>query len=254
MLAWIARTDYGAIHSDILSKRQSGTGHWFLESAEFTEWTTNQSKRTLFCPGIPGAGKTVMSSIVLNYLMEKYPHVHFADHRVGLAFIYFNYNMREQQNPTDFVAGLLKQLLQHLPSPPPKCVSELYDGHVKRGTRPQLHELQAALIDLLPTFGQIYVVADALDECDRNARNETLAILRKLQDEADNMKIMITARPHETISDEFDDILKLPIEADSGDVERFLNGRVHRLPAFVSKKPNLVREIKQTIIDTVKGM
>jgi hypothetical protein len=58
IMEWISLTDFSSQHLDIITRRQKGTGKWFIESPEFLLWM-RQPKQTLFCPGIPGAGKTV---------------------------------------------------------------------------------------------------------------------------------------------------------------------------------------------------
>lgn len=66
-LNWLTSVDYSSQQSDYLKRRQSGTGQWLLESRNFQNWL-NSGKKTLFCPGIPGAGKTILSSVVADYV------------------------------------------------------------------------------------------------------------------------------------------------------------------------------------------
>src|SRR6266702_6012814 len=68
---WLTSVDYGPQQSDYIRRRQAGTGQWLLDSKEFNEWL-DQGKQTLFCPGIPGAGKTIITSIVVHYLHDKF--------------------------------------------------------------------------------------------------------------------------------------------------------------------------------------
>src|SRR5947209_17772181 len=58
IIDWLTPIDYASQQSDFILARQEGTGEWLLESSEFHNWI-NQTKQTLFCPGIPGAGKTI---------------------------------------------------------------------------------------------------------------------------------------------------------------------------------------------------
>jgi hypothetical protein len=67
ILDWLTSIDYSSQQSDFIGRRQAGTGEWLLKSNEFQGWV-NQNKQTLFCPGIPGAGKTIATSIVVNHL------------------------------------------------------------------------------------------------------------------------------------------------------------------------------------------
>jgi hypothetical protein len=58
---------YPLQQSDFIAQREEGTGEWLLKSIEFQQWLA-QTNQTLFCPGMPGAGKTITSSIVINHL------------------------------------------------------------------------------------------------------------------------------------------------------------------------------------------
>src|SRR5438105_551348 len=56
ILDWLTPVDYGPQQTDHIRRRQPGTGQWLLDSPEFQTWLKTV-KQTLFCPGIPGAGK-----------------------------------------------------------------------------------------------------------------------------------------------------------------------------------------------------
>ena len=67
IIDWLSPVDYTSQQSDFIGRRQAGTGQWLFGSEEFQAWL-NKNKLTLFCPGIPGAGKTMITSIVVNHL------------------------------------------------------------------------------------------------------------------------------------------------------------------------------------------
>ncbi|KAF1363100.1 hypothetical protein EJ07DRAFT_54123, partial [Lizonia empirigonia] len=69
IMDWLSPDDFPAQHADLIARRQADTGLWFLDSSEFTEWIHGASQ-TLFCPGIPGAGKTMMAAIVVDHLLS----------------------------------------------------------------------------------------------------------------------------------------------------------------------------------------
>ena len=55
ILQWLSPINFGLQQIDLSSRRQTGTGDWFLESPEFQEWTKKDGE-TLVCQGMPGAG------------------------------------------------------------------------------------------------------------------------------------------------------------------------------------------------------
>jgi len=71
VLDWLTPINYGPQQSDFINRQQPGTGQWLLDSEEFQTWL-NTDKKTLFCPGIPGAGKTTLTSIVVDYLYAEF--------------------------------------------------------------------------------------------------------------------------------------------------------------------------------------
>ncbi|KAJ7260977.1 hypothetical protein C8J57DRAFT_1635445 [Mycena rebaudengoi] len=50
---------------DIWCARQEGTGLWLLEEAKFKDWVSRPGA-IFWCYGMPGAGKTVLSSAIVN--------------------------------------------------------------------------------------------------------------------------------------------------------------------------------------------
>src|SRR5580700_3936070 len=123
ILVWLTPVNYSPQQSDYLKRRQSGTGQWLLDSAEYQTWL-NIGKQTLFCPGIPGAGKTILTSIVVDDLNTRF----LADQNVGIAYLYCNFRRRDEQSAEDLLASLLKQLTREQFSLPDR-VKTLYDQH-----------------------------------------------------------------------------------------------------------------------------
>jgi hypothetical protein len=54
ILAWLSPLSFEEIHNDILSKRQPGTGKWFLEMEQFKQWRDGVApdSSVLWCRGI----------------------------------------------------------------------------------------------------------------------------------------------------------------------------------------------------------
>jgi Cdc6-like AAA superfamily ATPase len=201
ILEWISSTDFPAQQSDFIARRQDGTGRWFLDSPEFTKWI-HGSNRTLFCPGIPGAGKTIMAATTIDYLRRE-----VSSNTIGVAYIYCNYKAKADQNTTGLLAAILKQLVQ-TQSSIAEPGTRLYNDHADR-TRPSLEETFVALQSALTDYSTVYIVVDALDECQEKdgTRSQLLAKLRDLQRKAD-MRLMVNSRPIRDIDNEFERALR----------------------------------------------
>src|ERR1700733_2712272 len=159
ILNWLTRIDYAPQQNDYIRRRQPGTGQWLLDSAEFQTWLYT-GKQTLFCPGIPGAGKTILTLIVVNDLCNRFRN----DMTIGIAYIYCNFRQQDEQKVEDLLASLLKELAQYQPSLL-GVVKDLYDRHKDNRTRPSFDDISRALQSVASMYSRVFIVVDALDEC-----------------------------------------------------------------------------------------
>jgi Cdc6-like AAA superfamily ATPase len=249
ILDWLTPIDYGTQQSDFIGRRQEGTGRWLLESNAFQKWVEGR-KLTLFCSGVPGAGKTIITSIIVNNLSAKFQN----DANVGIAYIYCNFRQQQQQKPTDLLASLLKQLIQRRPSMP-ECITALYKRHCNERTRPSLEEISKVLHAIVKDYSKTFVIIDALDEC-QNSDGDRRKLLSEIFDLQVDTGIcfLATSRCIPEIRKEFESSISVEIRASEDDVQRYLDGHMSQLPSCVSRSGDLQEEVKTEIMKAVDGM
>ena len=239
------------VHTDFVSRRQKGTGEWLLRSTQYTEWCTS-TQRTLLCPGIPGAGKTMMSSIVVDDLWKR-----FDQHpECVVSYVYCSYNRRHEQTLVNLIASLVRQLLQER-SDLPDHFQSLHRRHVDKNTRPSVEELRTLLHATTETYSNVFIVVDALDECTNvdGTRDLLLSELFLLQSQSKTVVCLLTTtRFIPEILDQFEHCATLEIRASDDDVSKYLDGQMSRLAPCVARRNDLRDEIKTTIIKATDGM
>ncbi|KAF7114203.1 hypothetical protein CNMCM5793_007781 [Aspergillus hiratsukae] len=113
MFEWMSPLNPSARHVENQKTRADGTGTWLLEDPKFLDWSSKTGQcQTLCCYGDPGAGKTIITSNVIDKL-EK----HIAQ-KIGLAYIYCDYCDQKEQTTENILGAILKQLLGILPEIP----------------------------------------------------------------------------------------------------------------------------------------
>ncbi|KAE8141248.1 hypothetical protein BDV38DRAFT_279154 [Aspergillus pseudotamarii] len=246
---WLSPIDYETIQNDTYRNYQEGTGKWFLDHPKFQRWVASPSQ-TLFCPGIPGAGKTMMASMVVNHLRSKFLHNSCSQHdRIGIAFIYCSYERQSEQKSDDLFASLLSQLALE-ESPIPLSISKLYNRHHQGRARPSLREISNELYSTIAKYSTVFIVIDALDECrDNTTRKILLSELFQLQQITD-IRLMLTSRPN--ISPEHHSVLD--IHADEKDIQQYLRRQMNHLSRVVEGDETLQHEIQARILESANGM
>lgn len=248
ILNWLNPVDYSLQQNHYIKQAQSGTCRWFLNSKKFTAWA-NSNGQTLFCPGIPGAGKTILTSIIVHDLQTRFQN----DGAIRVAYTYGSFQQQSEQTATGLLANLLKQLAQDRPSLP-DCVNSLYKKHKTIGTQPSLEEISIALRSVASLYSKVIVFIDALDEHQvSNNHKILLTEIFALQAEC-KTNIFVTSRYIPKIIKSFSRSMSIEIRASKDDIGRYIEAHMNQLPQFVQEDSPLQEEIISTLTDTCDGM
>ncbi|KAF5264449.1 hypothetical protein FOXYS1_4771 [Fusarium oxysporum] len=244
ILKWIGTVDHGSRQSSLFDEHQEGTGEWFLLSEEFQEWVETKD-RMLFCPGLPGAGKTILASLVIEYLINLCEN----ERNGGMAYHYCNFRHQDNETVNVILSSILKQLAQCSASLP-DAISILYGKHKDKGTRPSLKEIVSALKSVASLHSRVFIVVDGLDEC--LVWRDIVAQLRDLQ----GANILATSRAiPEIVGDrELEGSKILEIHARDADVREYLNHNMPRFKKFVLRDWQLQEDIRRAILKSIGGM
>ncbi|KAF3317028.1 hypothetical protein TWF173_001034 [Orbilia oligospora] len=245
ILEWITPIDDSAQHNDFFNRRQPGTGNWFLNSSKYQNWL-HTPKSILYCPGIPGAGKTILTSVVVDDLLDRYSY----DPAVGIAYIYFNFQGSAHLRIDDLLSNLLKQLLR-IQNTLPKYIRQLYSRY-RGGGRPSRAEIMDSIHAISAAYSRFFIIIDALDEYEE--RSEFLEKVFEIH-ELQQLGIFATSRPIPDIKDKFkrkETYTECEIRASDGDVRLYLEGQILRLGTNAIKSNKEI--IKNRISELVQGM
>ncbi|KAL8790643.1 MAG: hypothetical protein Q9213_000491 [Squamulea squamosa] len=233
---------------DVYEKHHHGTGQWLLSNDKFQEWFTGNQNTALWCPGIPGAGKTVMTSIVVNHIEEETRGTDSA-----LAYVYCDYKDTKTQSAIGLLSSVTRQLAeQSIPLRPE--AKTFRDNDLERRRNPTEDERISLLRSMCSLFQTVYVCVDALDVCPELDRQKLLSMLQNV---APFIRIYITSLPHIDPQAGFINMSRLDILAESSDIKAYLESEVSkskRLSMFTARDTTLKDEIINTVNEKAAGM
>ncbi|KAJ7725117.1 ankyrin repeat-containing domain protein [Mycena olivaceomarginata] len=244
-IEWISPLNSFQRQADIFSKLQPGTGQWLLADTEFKCWE-NGTSQILWCRGIAGAGKTILTSLVIQHLEAR-------NDNIGLAWVYLDHKETDLQIPVNVLGSFLKQLALESHSAS-SAIQELFQYHKGRKTRPTLEQLLRIFPSIIATYSKVYLIIDAFDEYPEDGRHVLERFLTTVEDK---VNIMITSRPHIRLDSSFSDLLTVDIRATDNDIGRYVDMQISKsaqLSKNVRAQPILHNEIRTEIINSAEGM
>jgi NACHT domain len=240
ILTWIRSTDPSTNHNMACDKHEPLTGNWLLQSAEFRKWV-KEERHFLWLHGIPGCGKTVLLSTVVE-------HVKSICHQKSeaiYAYYYFDFSDSRKQ---DYVNGL-RSIIAQLAVRDTQMLMELaklYKYHDHGKQEPDRRSIVSTLYAMLKSPYRIYIMFDALDECeDRDGLMRMIDDLNKKC--PNNVSILATSRKERDIESVLARIVTDNIGIQSAVVDKDI--RIH-VKTCLNKDFKLQRwrnEVKQEI-------
>ncbi|KAI5803500.1 hypothetical protein DFH27DRAFT_50967 [Peziza echinospora] len=232
ILEWLSPLDFQARQKDTFALRLTGTGSNFLEHEIFRSWVMG-AKKTLYCPGIPGSGKTVIVSTVVNLLEETFSE----DPEVGIAYFYCDHAYREQeQSAVNITRSLLQQLaFKHAASISGAdaetlafldSLMTLYETADEKP--PTFKQCMDMLRFVLTLFPKVFIIIDGIDECDeRNILIPELVAAASSRGST-SLSLIVSSRDSPEISEIFSNSARLEVRASDADIRRYVEHRIDR--------------------------
>ncbi|KIJ09581.1 hypothetical protein PAXINDRAFT_34253, partial [Paxillus involutus ATCC 200175] len=193
---WLSAPNTSVNHKSARDTCVEGTGSWLRVDERFLAWL-NKPGTTLWIEGGPGFGKTVLfSTSVEGVRMYTGPR----SSTCGWAYFYFD--GRESGAALQKFETLLRSILDQLcfnQANIPDAMKRLYKVDDNNHPEPTLSQLRTTLEEVVKGFDDVYILIDALDECDSQA--ELLAWMNSLQSTTPGLHLFTTSRPERIIEE-----------------------------------------------------
>ncbi|KAK2747861.1 hypothetical protein FQN55_004738 [Onygenales sp. PD_40] len=247
---WLDGPDPSENFNQAIKNRYDGTGRWFVEGKQYQRWK-NDASSFIWLYGIPGCGKTILSSTVIQDL-ERQGKV--------VAYFYFDFKDSQKQTPILLIKSLILQLCQPNRRIPP-AIETLYSSCANGEKSPSLDGLLHVLRETIQELPESYVVIDALDEC--VYRDDLIDVLNTICGwGSGNLHLLATSRKERDIEmclEELvapDNAICLKTEVVDVDIRHYVAHILDTRRKFEKwrKDDNMRREIETALMQKSKGM
>ncbi|KAG6914858.1 hypothetical protein DXG01_014918 [Tephrocybe rancida] len=258
---WLNAPDYGSDFRVAIDIYYGGTCEWILKKPSFIQWTSSTSIPTLFIHGIPGAGKTILSSWMIERARRP-----TADDTVVL-YHYFKHTDTDKRTDVSAVRSFIDQLFNHFRCTQHPLLPQL-ESTLNTASLEQRH---TDFSDLWPIFSttlssvaqaqvglRVTVIMDAMDECD-SAQKLTTNVLNLAHQIPENLKVLFTGR--KSAWDLLDNSLSMsplsPLELEimpedvHHDINTFVRHTISEIPRLAAHKQ--LRDRLSEVIGSVEN-
>lgn len=222
-----------------------GRANWVVHSEAYMTWSKLHGQ-TLFCPGLPGAGKTYVTSVIAQDLQLNNESTRHAQ----VATLYCSYGYQKEQTLENLLISLLKQLVDQMRQLP-EAVIGLYKRHREGRDKFILQEVVDTMRAVIGSFPRVFILINALDECP--VTQQLMTTMFSLQ-ESCSVNLLATSRCVPSIEVLFECLPYLEIRATMEDVRLYLQEQMPYLPNFVVNDTGLQEQIIFGIVASVDGM
>ncbi|OAA82015.1 Ankyrin repeat-containing domain protein [Akanthomyces lecanii RCEF 1005] len=249
---WLSDVPYETDHYNATKGRVEGTGQWLLDNGKYHSWRNAKSSTVLWLNGIPGAGKTKLSSKVIDDILGQSDGLKSSNN--AFAYFYCDRNRTDHRDPVVVLRSLVRQLSS------PKDESSIipyieakYTDRKRSGfSRDRLttEECHSLLLQLTRDHSQTTIAIDGLDECDRDTRYVLMDTLDDIVAKAtQTVKIYIASRQDQDLRDRYQTRGHLEVTANDNqsDIEKFVLKKMEQSEFCRTK---LTKKVRQDVLRT----
>ena len=222
---------------------------WVLKATEFRNWY-DADTQVLWIKGDPGKGKTMMAITVIDELSRRLQ----ANPDLGILSYFFCQNADLRLNNA---ISVLRGLIWMLATEHDTLAKPLQDEFKKVGSKlfegPRvffnLKKILLAMLKIL-THGTIFLVVDALDECDSGLSELLSLITDNSFARPSRVKWLITSRNREDIERHLrlkNPCLKVSLELNSSRVSRAVDSYIDIKVKELAQKNEYTPELKEKV-------
>ncbi|KUJ09937.1 uncharacterized protein LY89DRAFT_723790 [Mollisia scopiformis] len=227
-------------------KRHEGTCEWVFRNPLFQTWKDDaHGEPVLWVKGIPGAGKTILSTYVIQQMQEQ----------GGFTTAYHICN--SYTTGKDLRGEILRSFAAQLLQSNRDLATYVFESYANKCLEPGIPKLKKLLPELLKTISSVRFIIDGLDEYPESEQTKILTELIQLTKETSSQcRVLfsnregkqidraLSSRPTISLRDQHDEVKR--------DIDIYVHSSLEDLRCTFGK--SLIDQVQRRIVEQAKGM
>ena len=252
ILKSFAKVDPRSNHDMSRKLRCPRTGLWLTEGEEFRQWLKTNNARLWFY-GIPGAGKTVLASSVIEEALRT------SGPSTAVAFFYCDYKDAATQD----LSNMLGSLAQQFAKQDEESFAKLRDFYAtnnpehRQDVKYDSEDLLVLVKAVTVVFDCAMIIVDGLDECGNNTPMVVDALASLNDGEGVTVKTIFLSRNEIEIRERLEKYTEVSIAARSSDLRLYVAAEIDlrmRKKRLRIKDQSLKGHILERLVEGADGM
>lgn len=253
---WLSPPDTSMNYNKALQQRHECTGQWFLDSDSYSKWKATPNS-LLWLYGIPGCGKTILSSIIIEDLKKN------EDISKSLLYFYFDFNDTRKKSLDKAIRSLMLQLYYKNENAQ-ACLNSLYSSCKDDSSQPSIEVMCTTFETMAHMTGEVWIVLDALDECQTRNNTNAGGLLNWIKSckssQRSNLHLIVMSRPEYDIKEALKECTdnQVPLQSASvtKDIRSYVRARVRQQDGLKRwrQRIEIQDEIETRLMEKANGM
>ncbi|PQE18876.1 P-loop containing nucleoside triphosphate hydrolase protein [Rutstroemia sp. NJR-2017a BVV2] len=260
LISQLSNINYQYKHRRMEKIRHRGTGDWITDMDQYRSWVSCDTSCLMSFYGIPGSGKSVSASSLIDWLQSTVCGV---KQNVALAYYYCDYADKRTLTSAGVFSCIAQQLLRQKGVLSKRLMGILETMFPNEAASASLDDIVTLLTVVIDEFKSVILFVDGTDELPESDRNTTFQNLRKVVEvTASPIKLFVSGRAD--ISYLFPQseklaVVKVSIRKDSitSDINSYLRHSISELIQsgdLVIGNPSLEEDIFSALSAGAQGM
>ncbi|KAF7625823.1 NACHT and ankyrin domain protein [Aspergillus flavus] len=230
--------------SNMCHRRQKDTCKWVFHDEKYKDWLFGR-RRSLYCIGPAGVGKTFLSSAIIENLRNT-----FITPDVAVVFFFCQDERDEEASSLSMLSNILAQLV-YRKGFATHTTAALYRSEAFIEGRASAKSFHNAIKTEINHFSKVYLIVDGLDLLPEKDR-----VITRLQKLPEHAHLLFTLRD-QRCADKNDSI---PVIASRRDLTAYINSKIDQEPELLSLLQQyppeyMIREaVTQQVVDKSYGL